>query len=141
MAPVPSFAFPIRVYYEDTDASGVAYHANYLRWLERARTEWLRSLGMDQRRLRAELGVVFTVAKLQIDYRRPALLDDLLQVVTEVALLRRASVVFEQRLLAQDGRLLARGSVQVACVSADGFRPVALPARLADIWRGEGPPA
>lgn len=135
MASAPSFSFPIRVYYEDTDASGVAYHANYLRWFERARTEWLRSFGLDQERLRAELGVVFTVANLQVDYRKPARLDDLLEVVTHVALMRRASVVFEQRLLGGDAGLLAHASVRVACVGVADFRPAAIPDVLADVWR------
>jgi acyl-CoA thioester hydrolase len=125
------FVFPIRVYYEDTDASGVAYHANYLRWFERGRTEWLRSLGFSQELLREELAVAFTVANLQIDYRRPARLDDLLEVATRVAEVRAASLVFEQVLgPAGGGQLLARASVRVGCVDMADFRPTALPGGL-----------
>ncbi len=129
----PHFVFSARVYYEDTDASGVAYHANYLRWFERARTEWLRALDLGQEKLRLELGIAFTVANLDIDFRRPARLDDLLDVVTEVSQLRRASIVFSQNLHAQgNGELLARAEVRVGCVSAADFRPVALPQELFD---------
>lgn len=138
-AAAPSFVFAIRVYYEDTDASGVAYHANYLRWFERARTEWLRALTLGQERLRAELGVAFTVANLQIDYRQPARLDDLLQVVTHVKQLRRASLVFEQTLQQADGLLLARASVRIGCVDVTHFRPVPLPATLVRLWQSESP--
>ncbi|HEX4895851.1 MAG TPA: tol-pal system-associated acyl-CoA thioesterase [Solimonas sp.] len=122
------FVFPVRVYYEDTDASGVAYHANYLRWFERARTEWLRALGMGQEALRVDANVAFTVANLEIAFRRPARLDDLLEVVTRVPQVRRASLVFEQELLRPaDGELLARAQARVGCVSAADFRPAALP--------------
>ena len=128
---VPSFTFPIRVYYEDTDASGVAYHANYLRWFERGRTEWLRALGLGQEQLRGELDVAFTVANLQVDYRRPARLDDWLEVVTRVSQARRASLVFEQILRPRDAtELLARATVRIACVGMTDFRPVPLPAAL-----------
>lgn len=130
-----SFVFPIRVYYEDTDASGVAYHANYLRWFERARTEWLRAMDLGQERLRGELGVAFTVANLQIDFRRPARLDDLLEVATQAPQVRAASMVFEQVLRpAGGGEILARTSVRVGCVGMEDFRPVPLPAVLRDAF-------
>jgi len=119
--------FPIRVYYEDTDASGVAYHANYLRWFERARTEWLRARGYGQERLRVEEGVAFTVSTIEVEYRKPARLDDELQVQTRVAELRRASLIFEQSLLRADGQLLSTARVRIACVDAATFRPKALP--------------
>lgn len=122
------FRFPVRVYYEDTDASGVTYHANYLRWFERARTEWLRVLGLQQETLRDELGAVFTVASMEIEFRRPARLDDLLEVQTGAPQTRRASVVFEQALVRPGGNeLLARARVKVGCVSALDFRPIPLP--------------
>ncbi len=131
----PSFTFPIRVYYEDTDASGVAYHANYLRWFERGRTEWLRALGLGQEQLRGALGVAFTVANLQIDYRRPARLDDGLEVVTRVSQARRASLVFEQILqLSEGAELLARATVRIGCVGMTDFRPVPLPAALVQVF-------
>ncbi len=127
------FRFPIRVYYEDTDASGVAYHAGYLRWFERARTEWLRALGMQQDSLHSEHGVVFTVAHLDIAYRRPARLDQALEVLTRVASMRRASLVFEQTLVdASTEAPLARAMVKVGCVDAAQFRPIALPQALYD---------
>ncbi|MEW6169080.1 MAG: tol-pal system-associated acyl-CoA thioesterase [Pseudomonadota bacterium] len=126
-----TFCFPVRVYYEDTDASGVTYHANYLRWLERGRTEWLRALGLQQEGLRAALGAVFTVAGLEIEFRRPARLDDLLEVQTSVAVLRRASIVFEQMLVrTADGELLTRARVKVGCVGVADFRPAPLPDAL-----------
>ena len=120
--------FPVRVYYEDTDVSGVVYHANYLRWFERARTEWLRALGFGQEQLMQQLGVAFTVAGLEIDYRLPARLDDLLEVRTTVPLVRRASMMFEQSLRrAGDLRTMAEARVRVACVDSREFRPIALP--------------
>ncbi len=132
------FRFPVRVYYEDTDASGVAYHANYLRWFERARTEWLRCLGFEQVRLHEDLGAVFTVASLQVEYRRPARLDDALEVEVRVPSARRASLIFDQILLRPvDGTQLATASVKVGCVDAERFRPVAVPQRLRDaieVW-------
>lgn len=127
-APEP-FAWPLRVYWEDTDASGVVYHANYLRWFERARTEWLRARGFDQETLRVRDGVAFTVADLSIRYRRPARLDDALEVRLEVPELRRASLGFRQGLYRlADGELLAEASVRVGCVDAASFRPRPLPA-------------
>ena len=123
------FSWPIRVYYEDTDASGVAYHANYLRWFERGRTEWLRALGYGQEQLRASLDLAFTLASLEIRYLRPARLDDELVVGTRVAVARRASIVFAQVLRRADGsgEVLSEAKVRAACVSAATFRPVALP--------------
>ncbi|MFT4047134.1 MAG: tol-pal system-associated acyl-CoA thioesterase [Solimonas sp.] len=123
--------FSARVYYEDTDASGVVYHANYLRWFERARTEWLRALGLGQEALMRELGVAFTVAGMEIEFRRPARLDDVLEVRTTVPLRRRASIVFDQVLhRARDGEWLARAKVRVGCVGGATFQPMALPEAL-----------
>ncbi|SFF32100.1 acyl-CoA thioester hydrolase [Fontimonas thermophila] len=125
------FRHPVRVYYEDTDASGVVYHANYLRWFERARTEWLRELGLQQQTLRATSGVVFTVADLRIEFRRPARLDDRLEVLTCVPMLRRASLTFAQTLVRQDeDGYLTRAEVRVGCVDVSDFRPRPLPGAL-----------
>lgn len=126
------FVWPLRVYYEDTDASGVSYHASYLRWFERARTEWLRARGFGQEQLRLAHGVAFTVSNLEIDYVRPARLDDQVEVVTRIGELRRVSVRFEQvlRLAGGPGTLLARARVRAACVDATTFKPVVLPAGL-----------
>lgn len=123
------FIWPIRVYWEDTDASGVVYHANYLRWFERARTEWLRARGLSQEDLRHQEGVAFTVANLHVDYVRPARLDDELVIHTRVASAGRASIEFAQRLCRSgNGEELARLQARVACVDALSFKPRGLPA-------------
>ena len=123
-----AFIWPLRVYWEDTDASGVVYHANYLRWFERARTEWLRDKGYDQERLRTEQGVAFTVAGLEIRYLRPARLDDALQVEVSITEARRASLVFSQVIRrVGDATLLSEATVRVGCVGAATFRPTAIP--------------
>lgn len=123
------FVWPVRVYWEDTDASGVVYHANYLRWFERARTEWLRAKGHDQESMRTQLGIAFTVASLEIRYLKPARLDDALEVHVQVPAARRASLGFVQRLLrAGSGEVLCEASVRVACVDAATFKPRVLPA-------------
>lgn len=121
------FRFAVRVYYEDTDAGGVVYHTGYIRYFERARTEWLRALGYSQQRLVQEENVLFTVVDLAIHYRRPARLDDLLQIVTR-ADVAGASVRFGQAAHGPDGDLLAEGQVRVAGVDAKTFRPRRLPA-------------
>ena len=118
----------IRVYYEDTDAGGVVFYANYLKYLERARTEWLRSRGVEQRLLAEEADVVFAVVEVSLRYRRPARLDDLLAVSAEVNDISRSRVVFEQEVRrAEDGELLVSGQVEVACLSASGFRARRIP--------------
>jgi acyl-CoA thioester hydrolase len=124
------FSWPVRVYYEDTDAGGVVYHAGYLRYFERSRTEWLRSLGCSQAQLAKEQSVVFTVVSLEIQYHKPARLDELLQVVTRPQPAGGASIQFEQQLLRGDGEVLASGKVLVACVDALSFKPRRLPAAL-----------
>ena len=125
----PTHVMPLRVYWEDTDASGVVYHANYLRWFERARTEWLRALGYSQERLMSEVGIAFTVASIEIQYRRPARLDDLLNVVTRVSEIRNVSLSFTQSLQRPDapGQILTQAQVRVACVDAKTFVPRRIP--------------
>jgi acyl-CoA thioester hydrolase len=128
---VSGFDWPVRVYYEDTDAGGVVYHAGYLRFFERGRTEWLRSLGFSQQRLGAEDGALFTVVSMSIEFRRPARLDDLLTVRTEVREMSGASVHFDQQLLRVDeSGPLASAAVRVACIDAETFRPRRLPEPL-----------
>lgn len=128
MSDSTDFIWPIRVYWEDTDASGVVYHANYLRWFERARTEWLRARGYDQESMRTQLGVAFTVAGLEIRYLRPARLDDALEVTTQAIEIKRASLSFRQQLRrAGSGELLSDTTVRAGCVDAATFRPRALP--------------
>lgn len=125
------FIVPIRVYYEDTDSSGVVYHANYLRYFERARTEWLRGLGFSHRALSESFGIAFSVSRLNIDYLRPARLDDALIASAEVGECRRASLSFNQNLQREgESNLLARAHVRVACVNAKTFRPCGLPQPL-----------
>jgi acyl-CoA thioester hydrolase len=121
--------WPVRVYYEDTDAGGVVYHARYLCFLERARTEWLRSLGYSQIRLKQEESLVFTVVGMTLDFIKPARLDDLLQVRSRVRLAGGASVEFDQEILRATDRILA-ATVRVACLDAATFRPRRLPAAL-----------
>ena len=122
------FSIPIRVYWEDTDAGGVVYHAAYVCFLERARTEWLRALGIGQQELRERDDVVFAVRGMQLDFLAPARLDDALDAEVRLAALGRASAVFVQRIVRPaDARVLLEATVRIACLSASGFRPRSLP--------------
>ncbi|HEY8084420.1 MAG TPA: tol-pal system-associated acyl-CoA thioesterase [Methylophilaceae bacterium] len=124
-----SFSFPVRVYYEDTDAGGVVYHANYLMFFERARTEFLRHLGFSQSELKAKEKVIFVVRSLQIKYLQPALFDELLEVVSSMQQQGRSAMLFEQALQRGD-TTLTRANVEVVCVSTETFKPVAIPATI-----------
>lgn len=126
-----SFHLPVRVYYEDTDAGGVVYHTGYIRFFERARTEWLRALGYSQDKLAQEAGVLFTVVELTVRYLKPARLDDLLQVLARAERTGGASLFFSQEARNESGDLLAEGQVRVACVDAHSMKPRRLPADLA----------
>jgi acyl-CoA thioester hydrolase len=121
------FSWPIRVYWEDTDAGGVVYHAGYLRFLERARSEWLRARGVDQQQLRDDTGIGFVVRDMQIGFVSPARLDDELQATVEVERLRPASMAFAQSIQRQDGTLLVRATVRAACVDLSNMRPRPIP--------------
>ena len=122
------FVWQMRVYWEDTDGGGVVYHARYLNFFERARTEWLRSLGMNQSVLADEHDIVFAVRRMEIDFRLAARLDDELLVSAQPVALGAARVVFDQQMhRAADGELLAGAQVQAACLAADTFRAVRLP--------------
>jgi acyl-CoA thioester hydrolase len=123
------FLWQARVYYEDTDAGGIVYYANYLRFLERARTEWLRSEGWSQRALALDPGIVFAVVTLQAQYRRPARLDDVLAISCEPSLSGSATLLFRQRIWRDDarGELLLEGEARVACLDAASLRPRRLP--------------
>lgn len=123
------FEWPVRVYYEDTDAGGVVYYANYLRFMERARTEWLRQLGFGQDALMRESGIVFAVRRVEIEYLRPARLDDALMVETELEALSRVSLGFRQRIL-RAAAVLSEASVQVVCLDSEKFRPTAMPSDI-----------
>ncbi len=118
----------VRVYYEDTDLAGIVYYANYLKFIERGRSEWLRSLGIDQVALK-QAGQVFAVRRVEADYLRPARFDDLLTVETTLAQASAARIVVEQTVL-RDGAVLFTARVTLACLDAAG-RPVRLPAQLA----------
>ncbi|HJU40915.1 MAG TPA: tol-pal system-associated acyl-CoA thioesterase [Tahibacter sp.] len=126
-----AFSWPVRVYWEDTDAGGVVYHASYLRFLERARSEHLRALGIEQERLRTDNGVTFVVRDMTIGFVRPARLDDVLTVTVVLVERRNASLVFEQRILhAADGCVLVEARVRAACIDAASFRPRPIPEGL-----------
>jgi acyl-CoA thioester hydrolase len=128
---VTALRLPVRVYYEDTDAGGVVYHTGYIRYFERARTEWLRALGFSQQQLAEEAGVLFTVVELTVRYLKPARLDDLLEVLAQVGERRGASLAFVQEIRNAAGELLAEGQVRVACVDQQSLQPRRLPATLA----------
>lgn len=125
------FSWPVRVYYEDTDAGGIVFYANYLKFFERARTEWLRACGIDQRRLAEQTGVLFVVRSTALDYRSPARLDDIVTTVSRIEKLGRASVDFMQEAW-RSGTLLAKGSIKVACVDGAAMRPAPIPGHVHD---------
>lgn len=124
-----AFQWPVRVYWEDTDAGGVVYHAQYLAFMERARSEWMRAIGHGQELLRERDGLVFVVRAMQVDFRSPARLDDALQVSVELRECRRASLLLRQE-IRRDGALLVDGEVRIAALAAATFRPSALPPAL-----------
>jgi acyl-CoA thioester hydrolase len=126
---VTAFSWPVRVYWEDTDGGGIVYYANYLRFLERARTEWLRARGQSQSELARSAGVIFTVVHLEVSYLRPARLDDELAVSCEVAPEGRASLRFRQR-ITRGADTLLEASARVACLQAGTLRPRRLPAEV-----------
>lgn len=144
-----SFAFPIRVYWEDTDAGGIVFYANYLKFMERARTEWLRSLGVSQGRLREETGGIFVVSETHLKYHRPARLDDELVVTADLQQMGTASLTIGQRVLARSGssaesdtpsspvspaspaRLLCEGTIRIGWVDAATLRPMRIPRQVA----------
>jgi acyl-CoA thioester hydrolase len=120
----------VRVYWEDTDAGGVVYHAGYLRFMERARSEWMRALGVDQMAYKQATGLAFMVRDMQIDFLKPALLDDELTVTVAVQQRRTASILFAQTVMNADGTCLVRATVRVACVDLSRMQPAAIPAGL-----------
>ena len=129
-----AFEFPIRVYWEDTDASGRVFHVNYLKFFERARTEWLRSLGIAQQNLREQTGGIFVVTSAQLEYLRPARLDDQLRVTATLKSAGRASLVIEQQALlvkpdnqALEPALLCTGSIRIGWVDGKTMRPTRIP--------------
>jgi len=130
-----AFRWPLRVYYEDTDAGGIVFYANYLKFFERARTEWLRAAGISQQLLSTETRCIFVVKNSSIDYHAPSKLDDRLEISVQIQRLGRASVVFTQEAWCVDHRepvRLCTGSVRVGCIDKISMRPAQMPA---DVYR------
>jgi acyl-CoA thioester hydrolase len=127
-SPLPGkpFSWPIRVYYEDTDSGGVVYYANYLKFLERARTEWLRGLGFGQSELAAQDRVTFVVRSVAIEYVKPSRFDDSLQVTVELVKVGASQIVVAQQVM-RAGVVLVAAEVRLACVDAQTFKPVRIP--------------
>ena len=121
------FNWPARVYYEDTDSAGIVYHASYLRFMERARTEWLRSLGFDLSVLRSVHDVLFTVSRLRIDYLQPANFNDMLDITLRLKRFGGASLLLDQNVYRTPRELLCRAEVRIACVGATTLRPRPIP--------------
>ena len=143
--PHTPFSLPVRVYWEDTDAGGVVFYANYLKFFERARTEWLRRLGLNQHTLREQTGGMFVVSSAQIKYHQPARLDDLLTVTAHIEQLGKASVVFAQEAYrhsdaahTQNSTLLAAGSIRVGWVHAQTMQPGRIPAAVLAAMQAAG---
>ena len=127
-----TFNWPIRVYYEDTDSGGVVYHSNYLNFMERARTEWLRHLGFEQTYIRDELNVIFVVHNMQIIFKKPAKFNDMLTITSQLTNIGRGSFEFMQTITANEPVLgqrnvLVEAQVKLACVNALTFKPVGIP--------------
>ena len=128
------FTWPVRIYYEDTDAGGIVFYANYLKFFERARTEWLRARGIDQHALAQQDGAMFVVRRASVDYQAPARLDDVLNLTLDIEKLGRASVHFVQHVWRGE-QLLCSARVKVGCVDTTTLRPRALPPACADKMR------
>lgn len=125
------FQWPVRIYYEDTDNGGVVYHTNYLKFMERARTEQFRSIGIEQDTLIVEDKIIFAVHSLNIDYVKPARFNDLLEVSSEITRVGKASLLFRQTINREtDDMLLCKAEVKVACLSVDGLLPCAIPSHI-----------
>ncbi len=123
------YSFPVRVYYENTDAGGVVYYAEYLKFLERARTEWLRHLGFDHQALARQHRVLFIVTAVAIDFLRPARLDDMVAVSVKIESLGKVRCVFAQEVRRED-EVLVKARVSVACVAGESFKPAEIPEAL-----------
>ncbi len=125
---------PIRVYFQDTDAGGVVYHANYLNFMERARTEWFRTHGYSNTGLMKEFGMVFVVRSLKLDYLKPALLDDLLEVTAQIKDIGRSRLSLLQT-VRRGAEVLTEAEVHLVCVSLESFKPVSVPEVLRGQWK------
>jgi acyl-CoA thioester hydrolase len=126
---IKKFIWPVRVYYEDTDAGGVVFYANYLKFFERARTEMLRAMGYEQDELIANEGIIFVVRSVQVDYLSPARFNEQLQVSADVSQAKKASLTFEQ-VITRGNDVLCKGIIRIACLDVQGMRPKAIPEKL-----------
>lgn len=141
--PVRPFGFPVRVYWEDTDAGGIVFYANYLKFMERSRTEWLRALGFSQQVLREQAGGMFVVSETAVKYHLPARLDDALWVTARVAEVGRVSLAIEQQVLLREAQaalgqpeaLLAQGTIRIGWVDAASLRPTRIPPSILEALR------
>jgi len=124
-----NFSWPVRVYYEDTDAGGVVFYANHLKFFERARTEMLRAMGYEQDELIANEGIIFVVRSVQVDYLSPARFNEQLQVSAKVSLAKKTSLIFEQ-IITRDDEVLCKGNIRIACLDAQTMRPKVIPETL-----------
>jgi acyl-CoA thioester hydrolase len=124
------FIWQIRVYYEDTDAGGVVFYANYLRFMERARTEWLRSIGFEHEHLINKHNLLFAVRNLTIDYKKPGRLDDLLTITSRLLSNRGASIIFQQSIKNEKNELLTQAEIKVACLNATTLKASPMPEEL-----------
>jgi acyl-CoA thioester hydrolase len=134
MQPAPNFSIHCRVYWEDTDAGGVVYYANYLKFMERCRTDWLRALRIDQLRLRAERQLQFAVVNVEVDFLRPAVLNDEIVVTAELARLSGATISFKQTIM-RGGAQLIDARTRVACLDSGSLKPRPIPKDLFTEWR------
>jgi acyl-CoA thioester hydrolase len=128
------FSLPVRVYFQDTDAGGVVYHASYLNFMERTRTEWLRSYGYSNAGLMKEFGMVFVVRSVKLDYLKPALLDDLLDVTAQIKDVGRSRISLVQSVRRSE-EVLTEAEIHLVCVSLESFRPVGVPEVLLEQWK------
>jgi len=133
---IKKFVWPIRVYYEDTDAGGVVFYANYLKFFERARTEMLRAMGYEQDELIANEGIIFVVRSVQVDYLRSARFNEQIQVSAEVTLAKKVSLTFEQ-LITRGDEVLCKSSILIACLDAKTMHPKRIPENLLELLKNE----
>ena len=131
---VKEFSLPVRVYFQDTDAGGVVYHASYVNFMERARTEWMRGFGFSNAGLMKELGVVFVVRSLKLDYLKPAVLDDMLDVSVQLKAIGRSRVTLHQ-IVKREGEVLVEAEIHLVSIALETFKPVSVPEVLREQWK------
>ena len=129
MAGIKTFSFPVRIYFEDTDSGGVVYHSNYLKFMERARTEWFRSLGIDQRQLKHNEHIMFVVHRINIQFKFPARFNDDLIVKSELIDVGSSKVEFRQ-MIYKHNEMLIDANVDIACIDSEKFKPVRIPSTI-----------